>query len=215
MTIRPDVPAAARLMEAARTLRLEAQALRRSFPPKRASSQSAEVDVDADGRTLALRLLDPRLGPAAQWGSHLVELYRAATGTPAEGAVVVDLDPDEVQPGTAGLGPGRFQFPAGIDADAPPAVLLSQANARLRTRFAAAEAAAGRISELDGHGTAGEADEVVVRIGSLGQLLEVRVSSHLGGRPEDEVNALLAEALQAARDDLRGQVDALLAQEGI
>ncbi|GAB3813898.1 hypothetical protein GCM10028820_09100 [Tessaracoccus terricola] len=215
MTIRPDVPAAARLMEAARTLRLEAQALRRSFPPKRASSQTAEVDVDADGRTLALRLLDPRLLPASQWGGHLLELYRAATGTHAEGVAVSDLGPGEVPSETTGLGPGRFQFPPGIDADAPPAVVLSQANARLRTRFAAAEAASGRISELDGHGTAGGDDEVVVRVGSLGQLLEVRISSHLGSRSQDEVNELLAEALQAARGDLRAQVDALLTQEGI
>lgn len=215
MTMRPDVPAAARLMEAARTLRLQAQALRRSFPPKRASSQAMQVDVDADGRAIAVRVLDARFLPAAQWGRHIVELSEAANGSPMEGIVVEDIDADELPQEAMGLGPSRFTFPPGIDADAPPSVVLAQVNTRLRNRFEAAETAATRVAELDGLGSAGDGKEVLVRIGSLGQLLEVRVTSHLGNRLEDEVNELLARALQAAREDLRAQIEAQLAQEGI
>ena len=215
MTTHPDLPAAARLMEAARSLRLEAQALRRLSPPRRAGSQAAEADVDADGRLLALRLLDPRLLPAAQWGSHLVELCRAVLGGGAvDGVTVVDLPVEAVPPASRGLGPGRFSFPSGIDGDAPPAVVLAQVNARLRSRFAAAESVSAKVAELDGVGRAGDDDAVMIRVGSLGQLLEARVSSFLGSAPVEVVNDLLAAAIAAAHDDLRRQIDALLDQEG-
>lgn len=214
MTIRPDVPAAARLMEAARSLRLEAQALRTSFPGRRASSSAAEVDVEAGGRVLAMRLLDPRHLPSDEWASHLSDLYRAATGTPVDGAVVQDLITDEFAAADAGLGPSRFTFPPGIDADAPPDVVLAQLNTRLSSRFAAAETASARIAELDGIGTSSET-EITVRIGSVGHLLELRIASRLGRQSLDSINALLAETLRAAQDDLRRQIDEALSEEGI
>lgn len=215
MPIRPDVPAAARLMEAARSLRMEAAALRRAFPPRRASGAGAEVDVDADGALLALRVVDVRLLPADQWAAHLTTLYRTATGGPAvEGVSVLDLDPELVGTTAVGLGPRRFSFPAGIDDDAPPEVVLAQAHHRLRTRFAAAESASARVARLDGIGRSADED-VFVRIGSLGQLLELRTSSHLGRQDEETVNTSLAAALHAARDDLRRQVDEQLDAEGL
>lgn len=214
MTIRPDVPAAARLMEAARSLRLEAAALRKSFPPRRASGAGAEVDVDADGKLLALRVVDARLVPAGQWAPHLRDLYRAAAGADVDGAAVQDLGPGDTDEVSAGLGPRRFTFPGDIDGDAPPAVVLAQVNERLRSRFAAAEAVSSRIVGLDGIGRS-DGDDVMVRVGSLGQLLELRISSRLGGLPEPDSNAHLAQALRAAHDDLRRQSDDELDQEGL
>lgn len=216
MATHPDLPAAARLMEAARSLRLEAQALRRLSPPRRAGSSAAEADVDGDGRLLALRMLDPRLLPAAQWGSHLIQLSRVAAGaTAVDGVRVMELPAETVPAASRGLGRGRFSFPTGIDGDAPPTVVLAQVNARLRSRFAAAESVSVRVTELDGMGRAGDNDAVVIRVGSLGQLLEVRVSSLLGSETVDVVNDLLAAAIAAAQDDLRRQIDTLLDQEGI
>lgn len=214
MTTKPDVPAAARLMEAARSLRLHAESIRRAHPPRRASSAGAEVDVDADGRLLALRVLDPNVLRAGEWSQRFTQLYRAALGDEVEGAVVQDLTPEQLPQGVAGLGPGRFEFPPGIDSAAPPAMVMAQVNTRLRARFAAAESASRRVAELDGIGRSAH-DEVMVRIGARGQLLELRTTSHLTGQPMDEVNALLGVALQEAREDLRRQIDSTLDEEGL
>lgn len=214
MVDRPDVPAAARLMEAARSLRLEAQALRSAFPPKRAVSQAAQLDVDADSKLIAMRIIDERMMPAGAWADHLKELYRAASGSHVDGIVVEDLEPGQLPPESAGLGPSRFNFPPGIDDEAPPAMVMAQVNQRLRSRFAAAEAASARITELDGIGYS-EGDEVMVRIGSIGQLLELRTPNGLGGETIEHINGLLQAALDAARNDLRRQIDALLDAEGI
>lgn len=214
MTTKPDVPAAARLMEAARSLRLHAESIRRAYPPKRASSAGAEVDVDSDGRLLALRVLDPHALSPGEWAQRLTQLYRAATGEEVEGVVVQDLGPEQLPQGVAGLGPGRFKFPPGIDSEAPPATVMAQVNNRLRARFAAAESGSQRVAELDGIGRSAD-DEVMVRIGARGQLLELRTSSHLAGQPVDEVNALLDVALQGAREDLRRQIDSTLDEEGL
>lgn len=215
MTLRPDLPAAARLMEAARSLRLEARALRMLSPSRTAMSQSAEVTAGPDGRLLSMVLLDPPVLPASQWGAHLTALYRAATGAEVDGVIVADVDESSLPPMAKGLGPGRFSFPPGIDGDAPPEIVLGQVNQRLRSRFAAAESASARIAELQASGTGGDEREVSLRIGSLGNLIDLQVSSRLATVPVEAANAALASAIEAAAADLRGQIDELLDKEGL
>lgn len=209
-----EIPAVARIMEAARSLKLEAQRLRAATPAQRASSQAAEVDIDPGGRLLALRLLDHRMVPAAQAGSHLLELYRAAAGQgSADGVVVTDLPPSDEPGAGQGLGPRRFQFPPGINDDAPAHVVMDQVMHRLRRHHEVALAAADTIgavaasgSDPDGHAQ--------VTLNSAGHLLELRTTSYLYEAGAEQANTALAEALDAARVAVNAEIEAVLGREG-
>ena len=83
------------------------------------------------------------------------------------------------------------------------------------SRFAAAESASARIAELQASGTGGDEREVSLRVGPLGNLIDLQVSSRLATVPVEAANAALASAIEAAAADLRGQIDELLDKEGL
>lgn len=214
-TPRPDLPAEARLREAARSYRLLAASLRRANPGRRAASQHAEVDTAPDGRVIALRVVSASLAGSAL-AKHFLELGRAASSAPAttpEGITLSDLpqDPDQRSPG---LGAKRFQLPAGVDRHAPPAVMMQQLRQTLRHRMAAVDTAAPRLSGLVGEGSSTQG-QVTVRVNSAGHLAGITMSSWTAELPLAETNDMLVEALARATQDLHLQTQAVLDQAGV
>lgn len=208
---RPELPAAARLRQAARSYRLLATALRRANPGRRAASQHAEVDVAADGRVLALRVVSPGL-VGAPLARHLLDLARAASGGAAAGVrdaiTLTDLPGDHDQP-SPGLGNRRFQLPADVDAQAPAPVMLLQLRATLQQRMAAAEQAAPRLATLVGEGEAA-GGRIGVRVNSWGHLEAITLWTWTSTLPAGELNDAMAEALQRATEDLRRHTQIVL-----
>lgn len=211
---RPQVPAEARLREAARSYRLLAATLRRTNPGRRASSRHAEVDVAPDGRVVALRVVAPGL-VGAGLARDLVDLAHAtgATTTTPEGITLADLPQDPHQP-SPGLGTRRFQLPAGVDRQAAPAVMMQQLRATLRQRMATADAAAPLLAALVGEGRSTH-DQVSVRVNSAGHLHGITISTWTAELPLPELNDVLAEALARATEDLHRQTQAVLDETAV
>lgn len=210
----PDLPATARLRAAARNHRLLAAAIRAEHPPRRAVSRHAMVEAAADGRLLGIEVSVGELS-GSRLARHLVELYHAAThpGVPAgEGVAVTELDRRRDAP-HPGLGRRRFDLPAGVDPDAPPAELVQQLTGRLRSRWEAAQRAAPRLAELLGVGTALDG-QVVVRLASGERLDSVTLSTWTRELPADDLNVALEHALTLARADLRAQARVVLDEAG-
>lgn len=217
-TPRPDQPVEARLRQAARSYRLLAAKLRRANPGRRAASQRAEVDLAADGRLLALRVVGSGL-VGTQLAKHFIDLSHAASsGTASEGVTLIDLpqDPDRPSPG---LGTTRFQLPAGVDRQASPPVMMAQIRESLRRRMATADRAAPRLAALIGEGSAHAKNhaqaQVTVSVNSAGHLDTLTISSWTAELPLEEFNTLLAQALDRATDDLHRQTEAVLDQAAV
>lgn len=229
-TPRPDLPAEARLREAARSYRLLAAQLRRANPGRRATSRWAELDLAPDGRLLALRVVSSGLA-GSELAKHFTALHAAAgretadagpessagTGSSqgpqsSEGIVVADLPAQTDQP-AAGLGTRRFRLPPGVDRQADPAVMMQQLRDHLRSRSSNAERASEQIAGLVGHGSSAQG-RVSLAINSAGQLHEISLSSWTAELPLTELNDVLAEALALAGADLQHQIDTVLDQSG-
>lgn len=207
---RPDLPAAARLLEAARSYRMAARQLRRAHPPRRIESQRGQVDVAPDGRVLALRVLGAPGRNASDLARHLVDLAQglsrgSATGLP-DGAVVSDLPEDQPIP-HALEADRRFRFPSGIDASADPAVVMAQLRTHLASRWARAHTVGGHVAEMVGQGVVGG---ITVRVQAHGLLEGLELTPEAITASVDDLNAGLAEALASAQHDLRRRVDAAL-----
>lgn len=211
----PDPPAVTRLLDTARSYRRLAASLRQTHPPRRARSCRGEVDVAPDGRVLALRLLPAGASTAGPTlARHLMALYRLlVAGDLVPGDAVAEVDevqvvdlPPESSPHPR---PGPATFPPGVDDLAAPDVALAQLRARLRRRWAAAEAGALRWDDLVGEGTSADGD-IVVRLGGIGLLESLNVASRASAMPVDELNAALDEALSGAFEQLRAALDAAL-----
>lgn len=211
----PDLPAVARLREAARNHRLLAAAIRRGHPPRRADSRHALVEAAADGGLLRVEVLGRELS-GSRLARHVGELYHAATHprVPAgEGVVVTELDRTIDAP-HPGLGRRRFDIPAGVDPDAAPAELVQQLTGRLRSRWEAAQRAAPRLADLLGVGTALDG-QVVLRLAAGERLDSVTLSTWTRELPVAELNDALQHDLGLARTDLRAQTGAVLDEAGI
>ncbi|MGD8215387.1 hypothetical protein [Aestuariimicrobium sp. Y1814] len=200
-TPRPDLPAEARLREAARSYRLAAARLRRANPGRRATSRHAEVDLAPDGRLQALRVLATGLAGTAL-AADFTALHEVATGgRPAgDGIGVADLPQDPDQP-SPGLGGRRFQLPAGVDPQAPPAVMMQQLCDHLRHRMAAAEQASAQAAGVVGEGRS-SGGHVTLSLNQAGQLHGITVTSWSAELPLPALNDALAEALAQAEQDL-------------
>lgn len=195
-----------RLLEAARSMKIEAQTRRISNPPTRAESPYACVEVSASGAVVGLHCTDVRaLGNDA--GPHLLRLYQAAVTREAEAEDVriVEVPPEELLGDDAGLGPGRFDPVPGVDPEAPPAQQVHQATQLLSQRFHAAEREAAVIAELEGSGS-DEQGLVAVRIGAGNRLNDVRISSWTSSHSEEEIEEALSQAVAAAKRDLNEQI---------
>ena len=212
-TPRPDLPVEARLRQAARSYRLLAATLRRANPGRRAASQHAEVDVAPDGRVVALRVVSVGLGaPLARHFLDLAHAASTATGTNPDSITVTDVPQDPDQP-SPGVGATRFQVPAGVDRQAPPAVMMEQLRATLRRQMGAVDNAAPRLAGLVGQGASTE-DRVSIRVNSRGHLEGITISSWTSGQHLAEINDVLAQTLERATEDLRRQTQAVLDETG-